>query len=277
MLYDTASWHAVDSTTYYCARTQVESKPWWEVSFGSKYPILLAKISSRSVDGKVTGFEIEHEPIASIPTDLLGLEVSLRNTSIKSHLNLDSNSISHHRDASTCSRVGGTQNLNDTIAYFECDVSSPSSYILVQKTRPGDLRLCQVEAYSEEAKPCGHPGNPRNGLVKINSSSGWPYTPGEVAFYECDDGFVRLPLDPDFHRVCRPDGQWSGKEPLCGEIFIYLLEPGLIQHHQLSTSRNINAQSKARISASTRTRPGKLSTQILRHAHGRDVKILLGL
>ena len=46
-----------------------------------------------------------------------------------------------------------------------------------------------------------------NGMVSWSGLS-----PGGVATYTCDDGFI-LVGDPT--RICRDDGTWSGEEPTC--------------------------------------------------------------
>lgn len=49
--------------------------------------------------------------------------------------------------------------------------------------------------------------DPLNGMVMLMGR-----TPGSMAMYTCEMGFM---LEGDMTRTCRPDGEWSGDEPVC--------------------------------------------------------------
>ncbi len=57
--------------------------------------------------------------------------------------------------------------------------------------------------------------DPTNGNVELTG-----VTEGSTATYTCENGFDLTGGD-DF-RICQPDGQWSGQEPICEGDFIIM-------------------------------------------------------
>lgn len=57
------------------------------------------------------------------------------------------------------------------------------------------------------ALSCGHLDSPKDGKVIISGT-----TPGSVATYSCNPGFILVGL---FKRTCQINGKWSGNAPTC--------------------------------------------------------------
>jgi len=50
--------------------------------------------------------------------------------------------------------------------------------------------------------------NPSNGFVKLTNK----LNTGSQANYECRSGYI---IEGDRIRVCQPNGEWSGRHPIC--------------------------------------------------------------
>ena len=57
--------------------------------------------------------------------------------------------------------------------------------------------------------------DPQNGLITITVT-----TPGSTVSYSCRPGYV---LDGPATRTCSDDGSWTGPDPLCNRMYIYMV------------------------------------------------------
>ena len=65
---------------------------------------------------------------------------------------------------------------------------------------------------SSEGWHCGFPGLPAHAIIFPGDQA--QFTRGEIAQYQCEEGFVMF---GDGTRICRAEGTWSGAPIVCSK------------------------------------------------------------